>query len=389
MKRSALALGLLVLWALPSLAAAQTSVIVLGIRSVEGDDALASDMTGELRYVAGQVDGWENSSVTVSLAQMSLVHDCAEPDAQCMAAIAGDLGVQRILYGTIRRTGAGEQYNFALTLYIFNAETGQIEDSLTDTIPRIATDVDQLRPRVGRYIAQFAGLARYGSMRLVTGQPGATVRIDGEAAGVSDDQGVLLIEDLPQGERQVRIELDGYESFEGSVEVVADEQTEYRAHLAQEQGMDLGWIPGAATLAVGAGFAIPWITNWASTRDFNDQHDAGIAQAPTTDYGRLFAVSVREDGDPCEAIDQIASRGDLSATEAAGARQACEDSDAAHRNQFIFGAISGALLATGTVLLVRHFLSGGDEDGEAEQSRLVVVPIATQNTAGVGAHVTF
>jgi len=264
MKRSALALGLLVLWALPSLAAAQTSVIVLGIRSVEGDDALASDLTSELRYVAGQVDGWENSSVSVSLAQMSLVPDCAEPDAQCMAALAGDLDVQRILYGTIRRTGAGEQYNFAVTLYIFNAQTGQIEDSLTDTIPRIATDVDQLRPRVGRYIAQFAGVARYGSMRLVTGQPGATVTIDGEVAGVSDEQGVLLIEDLPQGERQVTIELDGYESFEGAVDVVADEQTEYRAHLAQEQGMDLGWIPGAATIAVGAGFAIPWITNWAS-----------------------------------------------------------------------------------------------------------------------------
>src|SRR5690606_22646690 len=117
--------------ATPGAAQAQSgaSLVVLGIRSVEGDDEFTRNLTGALRHAASQVAGWDVSDREVTLAQMALAHGCDDPDPPCMAAIADSLEIQRVLYGDVRRTSAGDSFDFSINLHLFNGETDQIEHS--------------------------------------------------------------------------------------------------------------------------------------------------------------------------------------------------------------------------------------------------------------------
>ena len=88
--------------------AQQTDVIVLEVRSVEGDDDFAHNLSRAIRQAAGDVEGWNVTSREVSLTQMALAFGCEgdEPDAACMSQIASDLQMGGIIYGTIQRTSA-------------------------------------------------------------------------------------------------------------------------------------------------------------------------------------------------------------------------------------------------------------------------------------------
>jgi hypothetical protein len=79
------------LLAVPARVFAEASVVVLGIRSVEGDDDVANDLTEQLRGAARGMEGWSVSSTAVSVAQMSLAHGCEELDAACLTEIAQGL----------------------------------------------------------------------------------------------------------------------------------------------------------------------------------------------------------------------------------------------------------------------------------------------------------
>src|SRR5262245_3970633 len=112
----------------PGLAHAQTTVVVLGITSLEGDDELARNLTGALRNAASHVDGWQVSENEVTLAQMALAHGCSdEPDTGCLSQIASTLGTQVIVYGILRRAATR---GFELSLSLYDAQTGHIERSV-------------------------------------------------------------------------------------------------------------------------------------------------------------------------------------------------------------------------------------------------------------------
>src|SRR5687768_3650577 len=77
----------------PPRATADSSVVVLGLRSLDGEDEEARRISTALREAARQAGGLRVSDRDVSLAQMSLAHGCDEPDARCMADIASTLKV--------------------------------------------------------------------------------------------------------------------------------------------------------------------------------------------------------------------------------------------------------------------------------------------------------
>ncbi len=399
-------------FAAPTLASADTSVIVLGIRSVEGDDEVSRNLTGALRRAASQVPGWQIADAEVSLAQMSMVHGCDEPDAACMAEIARELGQQRIIYGTIRRTGAGSQYDFALTLYFFNSESGQIEDSLTDNIPRVRSDIDDLRGRAARYIAQFSGQARYGSVRLNVNRPGASVTIDGEPVGVTNDRGVLIVEDVPEGQRMLTISADGYETFSGAVRVVADEQSEFRANLVAERSADLGWLPGVALIGAGAlslaiGTFTQWLPNRRDRQAYADLRDAcnsddgcppdavmnsmtirttGGSSLSRDEFYGAMALVAGNGGNACSAttIDRLAP-GDAQSR----ARHICDQQDRRKLLAIVFNLVGLAAVGTGAALLFSWLGKDGDEAGTPAALRLQLSPLFSRREAGLAASLEF
>ena len=390
---------LLALVALP-VAAQDTTLIVLGIRSVEGDEDLARNLTGALRQAAANLPGITVSQADVTLTQMSMVHGCDEPDAACMAEIAGELQQQRIVYGTIRRTGAGDQYDFALTLYYFDAVTGQIADSLTDTVPRIQSDIDPLRPRATRYMARFTNQTRYGSARVSTNVPGATVVVDGNEVGVTNEAGAIEIPDLTEGEHELVISALDHEGYEGSFRVVADERTDFRASLAAEQRMNLRWIPGAALIAGGAVMFGLGLRSWSQVRKYDDDaaelngREGGVADL----VNRLRDNGMAIDGfSPYQHAllgtpqGSDACRGEYRDFEGfeeslrSDVRRACDDLNKQSTLQYVFNFTGLVLAGAGITWLVIALAGGSDEDAASTEGarNFRLTPVAGRGDAGL------
>src|SRR5205814_9751163 len=100
----------------------------------EGDDEIANDLTEQLRSAARAVAGWNVSKTAVSMAQMSLAHGCDDVDAVCLSEIAKGLSADRIVYGMLRRTSARTDYDYALTLGLFDGGAREIVRTVNDTI---------------------------------------------------------------------------------------------------------------------------------------------------------------------------------------------------------------------------------------------------------------
>lgn len=411
----ALLVAPLLLASVPAFAQEDGQVFVLGIRSVEGDDELSRNLTGAIRQEARGVPEWSVAEAEISLAQMSVAHGCDEPDAQCMAEIAEELAASRIVYGTVRRTGAGDQYDFALTLYNFNASTGQIEDSLTDTIPSVQADIDNLRPRADRYIAQFAGQARFGSVRFQTTTPGAEVFIDGESVGTTDDGGALVVTDVTEGNRDVRIEAVDHEPYEGSVRVVPDEQTELRARMVAEQGANLGWIPGAAVIAAGVVLGALGLKFGLDAQSQRDERSALLALDAANrncvrgalPAGRITETQRRDALSGCGVA--MSALGELTPLQAGllrandtssicsdpdpnidGLDAACSDRTKFRVLQWVFYALGAAAVGAGTVLLINGLGDDDEEGGEARGPSLDIQPwMAGRRDMGVNATLEF
>lgn len=361
--------------------AAQTSAIVLGIRSVEGDEELARNLTGALRHAASQVPGWAVSQADVTLAQMSMVHGCDEPDAACMAEIANELGQGRIVYGTVRRTGAGASYDFALTLYFFNSESGQIEGSLTDTIPRGQTDIDPLRPRAARYLARFTDQTQYGSVRIATNVPGALVLLDGREVGRTDEAGVILVDEVAEGQRDLEISADGHDTFRGSVRIVADDQSEVRANLIATSRTNLRWLPGVGVAAVGAalvvlgGIGTSGAMGQRQERADLEARLAGGPVSPTepglTPLQRMLLLA--------QTDQRICGDGTFGVE---GGEDACDARSRNTRRQWIGYGLGAAMIVGGVAWAILSL--GGDDDEPASALRNIrLTPLAGRTEAGM------
>lgn len=214
----------------PASADAQT-VMVLGVGSSAGDDEFTTNFTGALRNAASRVQGWELNGREVSLAQMTLAHGCVEPDVHCMAEIGGTLGVDLIIYGMVTRTSTSANHDFAVSLYLFDNTQGAIRDQLTDTVPRVHSDIDDLRSRARRYISQFSGAEQTGRIQIQTNIAGAEVVIDGEVAGTTTGGQFEAV--VSVGQHRVEVRAEGHSTFRGSVSVARDSTASIEAELIE------------------------------------------------------------------------------------------------------------------------------------------------------------
>jgi hypothetical protein len=207
------------------------SVIVLGLRSAEGDDELANNVSGALRNAASRVSGWELNTREVSLAQMTLAHGCEAADVACMEAIGSTLGVRLVIYGTVRRTSTSADHDYAVNIFMFDTESGSITDQITDTISQVQADVDDLRPRVQRFIARFSGAEQTGTIRVQVNLASAEVFVDGESLGTTT--GGALETTVPVGQHEVEVRAQNHNTFRGTVTVIADESVEVEVELIE------------------------------------------------------------------------------------------------------------------------------------------------------------
>lgn len=392
--------GLLVM---PTLARAQTSVIVLGVRSVEGDDDFARNVLGALRHAAEQVPGLEVVDRDVSLAQITIVMGCDEPDAACMQQVAAQLGVQRVVYGTSRRTAAGANYNYAIALFSFSATTNEIDQQLTATISRARSDIDDLRQPARDWMSVLAGLPQVGSVTVTSNVEGAQVLVDGAEVGVIAS-GTFVAGELTAGGHLVEVQAPGHVGFRQRVTVAIGETVPLQATLTEGEGMTgpdeppgegpagggsslgLGFWVGVGSAVLGVVFVGLTAYAWSELDSIN-----------TNASWLAYRDATPAPGEPGGIDDICVPAGQNIVNDAGGivlqqVQSLCNKADTFEPLQYVFLGLGVVGLGVGAVLIATG-LGGGHEDrapGDAPAAgTLSLRPVFGAHSGGVEARLTF
>jgi hypothetical protein len=210
----------------PATSYASESTIILGLHTVDGDDYFANKLSTALREQSARIPNWQVSSKEVSLSQISLAYGCEEFGVSCMATIAKELKTSTIIYGIVRRTSALKEYEFGITLDVFNAETGAIENSVVDTFPsNIDVNSDEFRSKVLRLLQRLARVQKpQGTIVVTSNQAAFEVLLDRVPIGRTTN-GKLVVEKVALGNHDIEVIEKGYSPYKESVVVVEDQKT--------------------------------------------------------------------------------------------------------------------------------------------------------------------
>lgn len=403
-------------WALLAatpVAKADENVAVLGIESAEGDLEFVRNLTGALRHAASQMPSWTVGSQEVSLEQMALAHGCSGDNARCLAQIAQTIGADRIIYGQVRRTTASATYNYALTLSIFTASSAEITRTITDTIPRIQSDIDQLRDRVRRYISELSGAGQNGTLRIMVNVEDAQVLVDGQLRGQTFD-GVLALE-VPAGRHRLEVVAGGHERFRGTFNVAQGDETALEVELLErgaatdappgdagsmspvEPGPEDGGgpgisVPGLALLGVGAVMFGLTIYSWvridsiSSDPDYNEYrlHRVPRDNPETPGVDPYDVCEEARNHTPYNHAPYTAESMADDARRVLAVEDLCNEADALEVLQYVFLGLGTAAAAVGIYLIVDE---ASDSDGTTASIRFQ--PHIGMNRASLDATLRF
>jgi hypothetical protein len=272
-----------------SVAAADVTATVLGVRSLEGDDAFANGLSSALRVEAGKIPGWKVSDRAVSITQMGLAYGCEEPDVKCLTEIAAGIGSDLLIYGTVRRTGVGERYNFVVILSLFNHQTLAIDNTVVE--PSVPPDLENkaLASVAAKLVDKLVGTrasARAGSILLRVNLAQASVRVDGKPAGITVD-GELTVKEVPSGKHQLEVVQSGYEPFQREIAIPEGGQVSVQGTLvpvksqleaeakpasAQKSHTSLKWL-GFTLIGLSAASVAGMAISWAVIKDVDQNSD--------------------------------------------------------------------------------------------------------------------
>jgi hypothetical protein len=390
-----------------STALADARVLVLGMRSIEGDDELANALTEQLRSVARSVDGWKVSDTAVSMAQMSLAHGCDELDAACLAEIAQSLQVERVVFGTIRRTSARDDHAFAIMLSLFDAQSGEIARQIDDTITQDQIDTNSLSTHAQRMVERLLSVSTGGAIAVQANVTDATVTINGQAVGQTRE-GALRIEGLQAGQYRVEVAKPGYQSHVSTVSVNDGADTSLAAVLTQagapppqapyvddsiddhahHHGTNLRWL-GWTLVGVGGAAVIGTFASMAVVADINNDalyEDYRDAVARGNDKVRASGRPDEVVTDVCDAAD-AGSRYDFSEANYQKVADLCSKGATFEVLQWVFLGTAVAAGGTGAYLI----LSASDDESEepSEAARLRITPSIGPGHAALSATLRF
>jgi hypothetical protein len=395
------------LLAITSPALADTGVVVLGLRSIEGDDEVANDLTEQLRKAAHSIESWSVSSAAVSMAQMSLAHGCDEIDAACLSEIASGLHADKVVYGTIHRTSAREDYDFAINLDLFDATTGAIVRQVDDTLPRSETAFQALAGRAAKLLARLAAVTSGGGIEIQANVTDAEVSVNGQQVGTTRD-GALRLAGLQPGRYRIEIRKQGYVPHVSTVSVVEGADTSIAAVLSvqgaapasgeasptvRSHGHHLEWLGWtliglSAASFVGTGVSLAVIDGINSDSVYLKYRDA-VARGNR----QVIASNLPQDvnNDVCKAA-AAGNSYNLTGSEVTQVQSKCNTASTFEVLQWVFlgtALVSGAV-GTYLVLSADHgSVHDPDADALERQPRLSLHPAFGPGTAFVSTTLRF
>jgi len=394
---------------------------VLGVRSVEGDDDVAHDLTTALREGAQEISAWQVSTTAVSMAQMALAHGCEEVDVACLADIAKGLSADLVVYGTLRRNSAREDFDFAFNLSLFNAQSGAIQNSLDDTIVRRDTTKGALGPRAKRLITRLAGEeppvaetdASLGTLVVRSNVDNADVLINDQPVGTLQG-GTLQYDGLQEGMYRVELRAHGYAPFVKTVRIKAGERFDVEASMQvgasgrdpsldweetpreKEGGHGLRWL-GWTLVGVGAVSAAGLVVSWTQIIRIDNDDRLERYSGDVAEWNRYELAEARVErrepalfDDFCEAASQgFPFDGEFreNPSKFNDVKSLCSAADTWEVLQYVFLGTAVAAGGTGIVLLLTA--GDGGERATNEPPRFALTPQFSPEGGGFQATLRF
>jgi len=185
--------------------AAQVAVGLLGIDGASVEPGMGQALTDALRKHLPSLPNMRVEMKSQDLSEVKLVFGCTDEKPACMAKVGRSLGVDRLIFGSIRKLPQATTYTVSLKQ--LNVVDSTIEKYITEAVPAEALreGSPQLNDLVGRWLPALLNDSSRGGFRILTDPPGASVQLDGVPLG----QTPLAFGEVEIGEHTVRIEKPG------------------------------------------------------------------------------------------------------------------------------------------------------------------------------------
>ena len=213
----------------------EPATAVLGLETQDVAPRLADEIADLLRQnVASSHD--LRLGAGRDLVELKLVFSCADEGSACMAQAGKSLNVDRLIYGSIKRSGD----SYAVWLKLFDVKREKIESWVSETVPRERLAGAALKPIVTRWFYKLRGRgADMGTLRISAEVAGAVVSLDGVPAGATSDKPVVLTE-VPAGRHDVTLAKPGYGPTSQTVSIAAGQVLDLKVELRESPSGALG-----------------------------------------------------------------------------------------------------------------------------------------------------
>lgn len=210
-----------------SAAAAKVSVGLLGIDGASVEPGMGQALTETLYRHIPTLQGMRVEKSQQDLVEVKLVFGCTDESPACMAKVGKSLGVNRLIYGSIRRQPQPGLYTVAIKQ--LNVADSTVEKFISDAVPPevIKPDSPQLDELVQRWLRVLLIEGLRGGLRVISEPAGATVQLDGVLVG----QTPLNLVDIDVGDHLLKVELAGHASIQRSIRIRGGQIHEVTATL--------------------------------------------------------------------------------------------------------------------------------------------------------------
>ena len=224
----ALGLGAVLAAASPAKAATSVTVGLLGIDGSSAPPGMGQTVTDTLRRLVPELSGMQVKPHSQDPVEVKAIFDCQDERPACMAQIGRSLSVNRLIYGTVKRQGAGA---FIIQLKQLNVADATVDKFVNETVQPavLSAGNPQLDALVQRWLHVLLVEGLRGGLKVTTEPAGAQVLLDGAALG----QTPLVQNDVEVGDHVLRIELPGHGQVVRTVHIRGGQVHEVTAQLAQ------------------------------------------------------------------------------------------------------------------------------------------------------------
>jgi hypothetical protein len=386
-----------------SVRADDNAVVVLGLRSLEGDDEFANAMTEALRDAARSVQGWRVLDRAVSMAQMTLAHNCDDINVGCLSEIARGLQADRVVFGTVRRTAGRSKFDYEITASLFNNTTHSTVGTETQTVSRSDSKHARMLASQAQFIMTHlaASDASSGRLTIEVNVLSAEVHMDGQLVGQTQD-GKLHMDTLSPGEHTLEVTAPGHDAHKELVHVGGGDQSTVVVTLTRAQQPNdaiasspdsvpmersphperssLAWL-GYSLIGVGAASAIAWgasmyMIEFQYNRDLTYQNYKERYQFITAD-----ACDLALRGDDAD--------GKLTTGELADFQGRCRSGRTFQTLQWVFLGAAVVTSGLGAYVLISELGHGDGEQASRRAPRLTLDPLIARRSVALQATLRF